>query len=114
MTALEREAGRELDAAAISRATHAFAWLWMRRRWNRLRLSVATVVLGRGWFAVITTLLLVRERALKVITPDGGVILAECASLSDALYTAVPGRWRLTIELLDDAASAPQTTEEET
>ena len=60
---------------------------------------------------VWATLWLIRERAMKCITPDGRVILADCQALADVLYTQIPGEWQLTITRIPIAAQDSQDNE---
>ena len=76
--------------------------LLMRRAWNRARMRLASWIMGGGWSGVIMRLWLVEHRARAAIQQDGGVILANCKPLADALYENIPGRWRLTVELIED------------
>ena len=72
----------------------------MNRFLNNLRLALASLILGRGWYGVISRLWIVYDRAKLCITKDGQVILSECKPLADALYADIPGQWKLTIEEL--------------
>lgn len=54
---------------------------------HKLRLAVAGLRL----------LVLTRERAKRAITPTGGVILAECEPLHEALYRPLPGTFTVSV-----------------
>lgn len=86
---------------------YAATLLLLARVVNRMRLRVGGWVLGNGWFGVVGRLWLIRERAMIAIHQDGRVVLADCQALADALYGPVPGRWKLTIERLEEPVSPP-------
>lgn len=66
-------------------------------RIRQARLKIACWIFGRGWGGIVMRLWLIRDRAMAAVTPEGGVILAECKALSDALYEPIPGHWQITI-----------------
>lgn len=75
-------------------------------RWRVLKLRVGFWLIGGDAMGLWSVLWLIRERAMRAVTRDGGVILAECQSLADALYEQTPGRWRLTLTEMEP--SSPQ------
>ena len=75
-----------------------FRWL---QRW---RIRIGLKIVGGGYQGAVMRLWLIRERAMTAITQGGGVILADCPALAEALYEPIPGQWRFTIEQIDAAA----------
>jgi hypothetical protein len=81
---------------------------WRIEQWLRLRIGSA--ILGGGWLGVLMRYKLIAERAQDCITPDGRVILANCAPLAEALYAQIPGEWTLSVvrtRTTDPLAGAP-------
>ncbi len=96
-----------MDAAdAVARYQHAATLTvaeMYRTTIRRVRLRIGASIMGADWFGVVGVLWLIRDRAREAIRADGSVILADCQPLADALYSQLPGRWKITITRLDDS-----------
>lgn len=65
---------------------------------EKLRVRVGAWLIGGDYLATIARLWLIRERAKAAVASDGTVVLAECASLAEALYEPLPGSWDFTLQ----------------
>lgn len=84
--------------------TRTVAWTLYQRA--RLRLGAA--ILGRGWLGTMQANIIIANRARACITPEGQVILANCQPLADALYKPIPGRWALSVALIEEVGDDSQ------
>ena len=94
-------ASRHFDIREIHDAAFASVALAARRAVNRLRMRLASLIMGRGWLGTIQRLVLIRDRAMRAVNRDGAVTLFECEALAQALYEDVPGEWLLTVALIE-------------
>ena len=68
----------------------------------RWRIGIAAWFMGGDFNRTLLALWIIRERELHAITPDGHVVLANCAPLAEVLYAKVPGKWAMSMTYVGD------------
>jgi hypothetical protein len=67
-------------------------------RLTKLRIQIGLMLLGGDFHGIVSLYQVIADRARACVTPEGQVLTAGLKPLTEALYTQLPGNWRLTCE----------------